>query len=234
MQKRSTENREPATQRQLDYARDLNIDIPPNPSKDEMAYLISMRLDNDKPATERHIGFAECFNIDVSLGIGKKALFDRIKWELEKPERETDLIAWFVFRVYRQLVHGVDNAPIDSPNHPIIRDIATHLSYSTAVLKSIRKYQGRSLIAFGDWVSPSGNLYQGGSTKTIAYRETASLLREKLNLPHTSHNEAPSNSSSNRKARKAKNKSNEASNDGCASVIILFFFLYLVYLYIRH
>lgn len=223
----------PATEPQKDYAISLGIFFPPDISKDEMSYLISMKLDDDQPPTDRHKAFAQCFSVDVPNFIGKKALFDRIKWALDESGRENELVEWFVFRVYRQLVHRTNNAPIDNPKHKIIAEIANHLTNSKSVVKSIRKYHGRDLIAFGEWFSPNGQCYQGGSINTIAYQETASLLSEKLGLPYSSSNEKPYFPPPVKNSAKSKKQKKTEKNNGCASIIVLLFFIYVIYLFIK-
>lgn len=173
---------DPPTQSQLDYARDLKIDIPSNATKDDLSDLLSLTLDKDKPATPRHIAFARRYRVEVTNYIGEKALFDRILYILKEPGKEKDLLCWFTYRVYRELIQGADNAPIDSPDHPSIQEIAKQLENDPAVIKSIHRYEGHDLIWFGEWTSPSGHLLTGGSNRTIAYKQASELLRKHLNI----------------------------------------------------
>ena len=89
---------DPPTERQLDYAKDLGIAIPPDATDDDVSNLISMKVNRDKPATERHIGYARGYGIEPSRYIGKKSLFDQIQAALNIPGREKDLASWFTFR----------------------------------------------------------------------------------------------------------------------------------------
>lgn len=68
---------------------------------------------------------------------------------------------------------------IKDPDAEVIREIARQLVQDEAVVKSIRRYQGRDLVWFGEWTSPDGTVHNGGSNKTIAYKRASSLLREK-------------------------------------------------------
>lgn len=173
---------EPATEKQLKYASDLGIPIHPHITKTEIGFLISLKVNHDKLASDRHKQFAREYGLEPPPEIGKKELFDLIKWEIDKPGREIDLIAWFTFRVYRHLMHGHTDLQIDSPHHPIILEIANHLVNSPAIKKSIQKYRGRSLIFFGEFIMDNGQALNGGSVQTIAYRETSAILREKLHI----------------------------------------------------
>jgi len=171
---------EPATEAQLSYARDLGIPIPPKPTKKELGDLLSCHLDHDKPATERHKGFARLYRVEHTRFVGKRALFDSIFSALQAAGRERQLAAWFTYRVYRELVHGADNAPIRGPEDTTIQTIADKLATDDQVLKSIRRYAGRDLIWFGEWTAPDGSVHTGGSNRTVAYKETSRLLRDKL------------------------------------------------------
>lgn len=212
------------SQKQLDYAEALGINVYPGITRKEISVLISIKVDDDKPASERHLSFAREYGMNPPPVIGKKALFDQIKWEINEPERINDLVAWFTFRVYRHLVNGKIGLPIDSPHHPIILEIADHLAYSPAIIKSIQKYFGRKLIFFGE-------LDQGGSTNTIAYRETASLLRERLDLPmHTYH--APLKQIVSRPIKKLPKSATKDQRNGCL-ILVIITMLCIIYLFFK-
>lgn len=207
------------TERQLDYAKDLEIAIPVGATKDDVSDLISMKLDRDKPATERHIGFARRYGIEVSRHIGKRALFDRIQAALVAPGREKELVSWFTYRVYRELVNGADGAPVKGPDDPIIQEIASQLEGDEAVIKSIRRYTGRELIWFGEWASPDGFVKTGGSNRTAAYKKASSLLRDKAGIS-TRCPETLAQSKVRNSGISEENKPHKEPK-GCLSVIVL-------------
>ena len=171
---------EPATERQLAYAKDLGVSVPPGASTDELSDLIDARLRHDKPAALHFQAFAKRHGVQFTQYTGKKSLFDRLFARLCTPGREEDMAAWFVFRVYRELVGGKPGVSIKDPDAEVVREIARQLVRDVSVVKSIRRYQGRDLVWFGEWTSPDGTLYSGGSNKTIAYKWASSLLREKV------------------------------------------------------
>lgn len=173
---------EPPTDSQMAYAKDLGISIPENVTKDEISELISSHLEKDKLATERHRSFAKRYRVECTRFAGKRALFDHIFYALKESGRERELVSWYVFRVYRELVEGAENAPIREPDDPIIQEIAEQLQNDQPVIKSIRRYEGRDLIWFGEWTAPDGRVFTGGSNNTIAYKRTSQLLRKKLSL----------------------------------------------------
>lgn len=199
---------EPPTKRQIEYATDIDIKIPYDITKDELSDLISSTLDHDKPSTERHRSFAQIYGVECTDYLGKKSLFDRIHTVLTKPGSEKDLISWFSFRVYRELVSGSNDAPIDDPRNPIFACIAEELIKDDRIVSSIRRYNGRDLIWFGEWTSPDGYVHTGGSNRTVAYKTVTALLRERLEIKKTSS-----------KSSRSKQKTEKES--GCMAVLIL-------------
>ena len=173
---------EPATEAQLSYARDLGISIPENPTKDELRDLLSCHLDHDKPATQRHKSFARAYRVYHTRFVGKRVLFNLIFAALQTPGRERELVAWFTYRVYRELMHGAEDAPITGPDDPAIRAVADELWTESSIIDSIRRYRGSDLIWFGQWTAPDSSLHNGGSNRTIAYKRASRLLSDSLNL----------------------------------------------------
>jgi len=174
----------PATENQIEYGRDLGIDFPPNVNIDEARDLISAKLSGDRPANDHHRLFAKMFGAFYTSYTGKRELFDRIFNQLNRPTHEKDLCAWFVYRVYRHLVHGSDSAPITGPDHPIIQEIAQELVRNDAIVQSIQNYKGRNLIWFGKYTNPDGESYFGGTEGSPAYIKTSELLYAKGIVPN--------------------------------------------------
>ena len=82
--------------------------------------------------------------------------------------------------VYRELVGGKPDTRIRDADAPVIHEIASELVQHETVVRSIRRYEGRDLVWFGEWTSPDGTVHKGGSNETIAYKRASALLREKL------------------------------------------------------
>lgn len=180
-------NHEPATERQLEFAKDLGIDLQPGATKEEVSALISeklgqKRLKSDNPADDRHLVFAHRYGIEVIPPIGKKELFDRIFTAIKKPGREMDMASWFVYRVYREIIQrNRNNADfINGPDDPTVQQIALKIAQDTAILKSMRRYEGREIIWFGEWTDQNRRVHYGGSNQTTAYKRVAALLLEAL------------------------------------------------------
>ncbi len=103
-------------------------------------------------------------------------------------------MSWYVFRVYRELVEGDENAPIKGPDEQIIQEVSEQLENDQSVVKSIRRYKGRDLIWFGEWTALDGRVFTGGSNNTIAYKRTSQLLRKKLRLSEKTKPVSPAQS----------------------------------------
>jgi hypothetical protein len=173
---------EGATERQIAYAKNLGLDFPDDITKVEMSDLLDRHLSSDKPVTARHIGFAEHFLVEASPYVGKRKLFDRIKIELDRNGREHELARWFAYRVCRELCDGKDHPLVAGPVSEIIAKVANELIKDESVMKSIRRYEGRELIWFGEWTAPDGTLHHGGSNRTMGYKRASALLKDHLQL----------------------------------------------------
>lgn len=213
---------EPPTERQLNYAKDLGINIPQDATKFQVSDMISARLNRDKSATcDRHRSFADLYGVQYTKYTGKRDLFERIYSALSRPDHEEELVSWFVFRVYRNLVKGAEDVSIASPNHAIISDIAKQLISNDSVMRSIQRYDGEELIWFGEWTAPDGTYHTGGSKRTVAYKKAASLLSDKLELESRSRtrNYANRSQSTSDELSRSVNKGT-TGRGGCLSVVI--------------
>lgn len=174
---------EPATARQRAYAADLGLSFPDTITKAEMGDLLDKHLSRDKPSSERHREFARWFGVGTTAYVGKRALFDRIGAELSRPGREEDLCAWFVYRVCRHVCRGGEDHPrATGPNSVAVYEMGAELASDPSVLRSIRRYEGRDLIWFGEWTSPDGYVHEGASVRTMAYKRARSLIRDRLGM----------------------------------------------------
>ncbi len=203
----------PATERQIEYATDLGLVIPEGISQAELSNLISgsVRIEDDSPSTPHDRELAKLYGVDVTERMGKQSVFSVIQHVLAQPGRERELVPWFVFCVYRDLV-GPEDAPIKSPNDLLIQQVAERLEVEEKIVKSIRGYEGNNLVSFGESTAPDGYITYGGSNRTLAYKETVSLLRQELQLPTRQAASSP---------KPGANRSKpESASAGCFSVIV--------------
>lgn len=216
------------TERQLNYARDLGIIIESGATRMEVSDMISAKVDKDKIATDRHLGFANYYNIECTKHIGKKALFNKIHADLVARGEKKDIISWFTYRVYRNIVHGGNDGPIDHPRHRVIQEIAASLVNHDTIIKSIQKYDGEKLIWFGSYTSPGGNIYYGGSNRTTAYKLASSALHQRLDLEKYSKTDKKPPKFGN--IQNNYNKKSDIPNQalGCGVMIIAAIFLTII------
>ena len=175
----------PPTDGQLAKAAELGIAVPAGISSEELSSLISLTTWRDKKADHALRELAAGYGVAVNAYSGKKYLFTQIFQQLSAPGREHDLVAWFAYRVYRELVHGAAGMPITSPHDPQIQKVANHLAADQSVVQSIRRYSGDSLVWFGRYTTPGGAVLEGGSNRTTAYRSVAALVRPLANVSPT-------------------------------------------------
>jgi hypothetical protein len=208
---------EPPTERQVHYARSLGIKIPGGASSLELSDLIFLKVDGDMPSSEQERDLARNYGIEVTKFIGKASIFDRIQTVLVSSGREMELVAWFTFRVYRDLVNHVDAGPIQDPGYVVVKEISEKVVGEEKIIKSIRRYEGRELVRFGRWTAPDGQCDEGGSRRTAAFIEVSSMLKERIDIP-----------TSNRNSEMARRQSGEAprgSQRGCLFLVGITLFL---------
>ena len=124
------------TDAQLSYAKDLDIIVSDEDTWEDVRDKISCCIDRDKPATESHKSFARLYRVEYTEYVGKKKLFNMIFANLKQSPQSIDMISWFAYRVYRNIVKGADDAPIKGPNNPIIKEIAQNTINESLIIKS--------------------------------------------------------------------------------------------------
>ncbi len=217
----------PPSENQLQYANSLGIDIPEGISFDELSDLISFKQMHDKKASKRHRGFADFFGIRTTKYTGKKLIYERIFNILRDEGRDQELAAWFVFRVYRNLIKGTDDAMIDGPQSTNIQHIADLLKDDIRVMNSIRRYNSRYSHWFGTWTDPDGFSHEGGSKETIAFKAAKEHLQHLIKeedaiKKHVVHR-------TNALTQKAKNnKKKKIEEQGILVIVIIFIVLVLL------
>ncbi len=172
---------EPATSAQIEYARALQIEIPSDPTKDDLSALISKKKDNDNEPNPGLVEFAIEKGLPFSKYIGKKALYNFVFHSLSKEDR----IAFFAFSVYRWLSED-RHGNLESHKHSdIFYDFAREQLNNDSFIKSLDKYAGADLRFFGTLRFADGVETQGGSTNTIAYKVCADFIHMRFGTPKT-------------------------------------------------
>jgi hypothetical protein len=170
---------EKPTERQIEYAKDLGIEIPDNATKQDLSALISRHLENDSDPNPELYEFADKRGFLFSKYIGKKALYNLLFNNLE----DVDKIAFFAFCVYRYLSED-RHANLDtSPHRDIFYDFANKMVNDESFVRSLNNYSGEDLRYFGKLRIDNNVQIYGGSVNTKAFKTTVSYLKEKGLLP---------------------------------------------------
>ncbi|MDX1813546.1 MAG: hypothetical protein R3319_02040 [Candidatus Bathyarchaeia archaeon] len=158
------------TERQVAYAKDLGIKIPPEITKNELSDLISCKVEDDTPASKTLINIAKEYGIEATNYAGEASLYSQIFSNLSQPGHERDLVAWFAFNVLNDRAEARRTKPISSPTDPQLSSLAEDLAADTKVVQSIRRYSGESLRWFGERTLSDGFTHSGGSNRTAAFK----------------------------------------------------------------
>jgi len=134
------------------------------------------------PANERQRSMATLYGVKFTRFTGRQQLATRILNAVKRPTHENDLAAWFIYRVYRDLIRGTDHITISGPDHPTIKELAIQFVADEAALSSARRYDALDLSRFGQWTAYDGTARIGGSKRTAAYEKAVALLKDKLTI----------------------------------------------------
>lgn len=173
---------EPATDRQISYARSLGLSFPPDITMREMSDLLSRHLDGDGPPSEVLRMYAESQGLVVSRYIGKNKLL-RMLGASFSSRGDQQYAEWFVYHVWKELAAERWDAPTSSalPQHAAMQ-VASALAADERMMKSIRRYDPAEFYDFGVNTDADGYTEEGGSKSTIAYREAAMMLKNLTGL----------------------------------------------------
>lgn len=214
---------DPPTERQLDFANGVNIQIPLNATSEDVSCLLSRYQNHDSDPNPGLIEFADSHNIFFSYLIGKKCLYNLIFSELTY----LDKTAFFIFSIYRWLSDD-RHANLDThPKKDLFYNFAELMKDDTSFQKSLLKYKGEDLRFFGTITSKRDDYistYEAGSNKTIAYKKAAEFLNIHFNTPliktktFTDRDSIISNSNPNNKISNV----NRTTSPGCLLSLIIF------------
>jgi hypothetical protein len=207
---------EPATERQLSYAKDLGISIPSNPTKNEMIYLISKAVDPPASKTQMYCLNEHGIQLDKYTFESIEKVVATLDKELQQVNRE--LARWYMYSVIRYLTKGNWNTPDKS-------GVSKEQSYVMAdkiiaqadVLKSLlrelefpdRRY---NLVSFS-----SEQLGGELSIRTKAFNSARAIVTEELGIQSQTR-EKPQRSASPPKGKKT----------GCFSILLIIAFVLMI------
>lgn len=163
---------EPPTERQLEYATSLNIELPEGVCKQDVSALISRSVDRDGIPNEGLIDFATNRKLFFSKYIGKTALYNWVFYELP----DLDRVAFFIFSIYRYISDNRHSNLDTHPHYEKFYEFANSIVGDERFMKSMNKYSGADLKFFGELTTPDGWTHTGGSVNTIAFKAAREFL----------------------------------------------------------
>lgn len=170
------------TEKQLNFVNRVNIQIPPNATKEDVSCLLSRYQDQDSDPSHGLIEFADNRDMFFSYLIGKKSLYNLVFSRLNG----LDKTAFFVFSIYRWLSED-RHANLDThPKKDVFYKFAESMKDDVSFQKSLLKYQGEDLRFFGIITSEKDgyiSTYEAGSNRTIAYKKASEFLNIQFNTP---------------------------------------------------
>jgi len=207
---------EPATERQLNYAKILNINIPFEVSKSDLSALIDKSVENDGEPNPDLLEYATGMGFSFSKYIGNKRLYNLIYENLTS----TDKLAFFIFCVYRYLS---DDRAGNLSTHLFkekIYDYAALIKLNPKIVKSAFNYRGDELRFFGTLKFSDGYETIGGSINTMAYKEVSKFVSETFGTPKTKTLKVDS------KSNYKPNTHSGESKSGCMTKAAMFILIF--------
>lgn len=168
----------PATERQLEYLRDLNVQVMAGTTKWEASDLIDNAERRRVPAGPRERQLAARFKVFVTRFSSKDSIYRGIAQVCAARKDGRELAIWFVFRVYRDRCDRVSDAVIDDPFDSRLVAVAARIAADARLMAALRRgvREGKNWRWFGKFEAPDGALYQGESRETTVYRAARAEL----------------------------------------------------------
>lgn len=201
----------PPTEQQINYARDLGLDIPKNAILEDVSGLLDRRLGGGVPNPDL-MTFARNHDLLFSDCISKKGLYNLIFTTLPL----LDQIAFFCFSVYRYLSNDRHANLDSSPHHDLFYSFAAEQVTNTKFIDSLDRYEGEDVRFFGRLrikrEDSSVTTVTGGDTNTYAYRTVRAFLEQHFTLEK----------GNTRTIDESKlNSSKQAKSGGCGCIVLL-------------
>ena len=173
-----SEHDDAPTDRQLNFADKLGIEIPRDANIKDAVALISKAVDNDSDPNPDLVEYANELGLTFSQYIGKRALYGLVYRSMDLREQ----IAFFVFCVYRWLSDDRRGNLNKHHYRQVFYDFADQHINDAKFVKSLAQYDGEDIRFFGKITYSDGNEYYGGSASTLAYKTCAAFLKERFGL----------------------------------------------------
>ena len=169
-----------ATDRQIDYLKDLIGSVPSGLAVKEASNLIDNALGQRPVADDSDFEVARKLKVEVTKYASKKAIHEAIFYAMEG-RSPGDFAAWFAYRVYRNEFDRYSRG-IKDPTHEAFRAIGGKIISSDRLLESFKRSAGRSEVHFrwfGNLRTSDGDILCGDGNKTEVYGFVIDELRSR-------------------------------------------------------
>lgn len=179
------ESPSPATERQISYAKDLNLIFPPDINIDEMGHLISKKVEEDKDSPqwlqEHALNlYPEENGLAITKYIGLTKLIGFLIYKFTEEGNFVELMKLLIYSIINNETKSNWRVPfINLANHNDVQSLAETLINDNQVITSVKRYNSRDFISFGEYTDKEGYINNGGSKRTNAYQITKKILIEK-------------------------------------------------------
>lgn len=166
-----------ATERQLDFLRDLGGVAPPGTTKREASDLIDNAQFKRIPAPPALRPIATRYRVEITQYTSKENLYRAVVSTLRANRDLKALAEWYAFRVYRSGCQRQASGVLVLPSDPRFAEVAEEILADVSLVASLQREAERTSTGFRWFGQYRGN--QGDSDRTAVFRFTATALASK-------------------------------------------------------
>lgn len=220
------EKPEPATERQIGYAKDLGLSFPPDININELSHLISKKVDDDRdssPWLQDYILniYPEENGLAITKYIGIENLFSYLIRKYTDENNYRELVKILIYSIINCYGNFNWSKPFNElADAKVVEKIAEKLSENQQVINSVKRYSIRDYVSLGEFVNDEGYVSMGNIKRTNAYLITKDLLKEN-NLITATNSDTSYNKSNTTRSENNRVKKDLSHKQGCLGSIVL-------------
>ena len=167
--------------------------FPPDINIDEMSHLISKKVEDDRDSPQWLREYVLNFypeenGIAITKYIGLEKLISFLIYKFSEELNFVELIKLLIYSIINNETKSNWKVAFSNlANQNDVQSIAEILVNDKHVITSIKRYNSRDFISFGEHTDKEGYINYGGSKRTNAYQVTKIILIEKNLLFNSSY-----------------------------------------------
>lgn len=226
------EKPEPATDRQINYAKDLGLSFPPDININEMSNLISKKVDDDRDAPNWLLEyvlniFPEENDLSITKYIGIENLFGRLINKYSEEKNYKSLVTILLYSIINESKNYNWTKPFNEiADILVIENLAQELSANQQVINSIKRYNTRDYVSLGELINDEGYESFSNAKRTNAYLISKKVLKENALISSVEKQYSDDKNS----IRPKISKKAVSQNKGCLVTLILFISTVILFL----